>query len=88
MSNKKQITLTRAKVEQLKKDVFKEAFDKTMSLFLLAAHDECGLDKDQIVEIFKRADRYSNNIKNHYIGMNDIIQCINKNLGISIEEWE
>lgn len=84
---KQHITMTQAKVKQMKWDATKEATDMATMLFLTAAADELDLDIEQVARIKIRSDRYAGYIEDHLARIEDLRKSLEKRLGVTIKGW-
>ncbi len=84
---KKKITLTRAKLGQIKKDVCDEATEKATLLFLAALHDEYGFGEKRLCRVLETISRYAEHIDNHLISLREVQKIVEKNTGLTFKGW-
>lgn len=85
-NKKPHVTLTQAKVKQMKVDATKEATDKACLVLLAAAVDVLKLDEDQIVKVMETTTRYVKYLDNHLVKIADVQKTLEKS-GISLKGW-
>lgn len=83
----KTIQIKPKQLEQIKKQIAKEATERAALLVLTAAVDELGLNEDQFCKIMVRTDRYASYIEQHLAKIEDLRKSIEKNTGIKLTGW-
>ena len=83
----KRITVTEAELRKVKRDVTREATSMAALLMLLATADEVGLTENEMVAIWKRADRYGGYIDNHTVKLREVQTLLEKATGTKIKGW-
>lgn len=89
MSNKKKTkhkkrTYTEGEVRRLLMETCDKAVAKTILLCVTAAKDECNLDKDGVMKLVKRMDRYVGSEEAKLIKSGDASDSLLKDTGIDL----
>ena len=82
-----QITITKAKLNSIKKKIHDEVFYKYFLIISAATMDELNIGVEEIYKIGKRAERYCDNVEDHLLGMNDVAKIMREK-GLDIKDWK
>lgn len=81
-----EVVMTESKLRTTKRQIAQELFQRMFLLFAAAIQDELKLSNDDLYRVFKCAERYSNHLEAHRIGMNDIAKILRER-GLPIDNW-
>lgn len=83
----KTIQIKPKQLEQIKRQMAKEATDRACLVVLAAAVDELGLTEEQFCKVMERTDRYASYIDDHIAKIEDVRKTIEKGTGIKLTGW-
>ena len=81
---KKQITMTRAKIEKIKKEAMGDAVDRSILLLVTAMKDE-GLSDSKLNKVIERANRYAEHIDDNLVRIKETQKMLADTYGITVK---
>lgn len=79
--------ITGKELEQIKRDVTKEATQKAALLVLAATQEVMALGEDDICNIFNTVSRWTEYMDDKLIKLKDVQEVIEKNTGVKLKGW-
>lgn len=84
----KTIQIKPKQIEQIKRQIAKEATERACLVMLAAVGDTLGLTEEQLCKVMECTDLYASHIDNHLVKLEDIRKAIEKNTGIVLTGWK